>query len=115
MSYDALAFIVFLGSSLGLGGIVLRKMPSVAALPEEAVKERIPGLTLHERISGINPWKGFSSSLFLEKALKKIRILSLKTDYKTFSWLQKIKENNQKKKIEEDEGYWDEVKRATRK
>ncbi len=115
MSYDAVAFIVFMGSSLGLGGIVLRKLPAVSALPEEETKEKIPGLTLHERISGINPWKNFSSSIFLEKTLKKIRILSLKTDHKTFSWLQKLKENNQKKKIEEDEGYWDEVRRATKR
>jgi hypothetical protein len=115
MSYNAVAFVVFLGSSLGLGGIVLRKLPVISTLPEEKAKEKVPGLSLHERISGINPWKKFSGSMFLEKTLKKIRILSLKTDHKTFSWLQKIKENNQKKKIEEDEGYWDEVQRATRR
>lgn len=117
MSYSLIAFIVFLFSFLGLGSMVVRKVPVLVDLPETEVKKKEGSAKkpLTDRLKKVNPLENSSSRLFLQKLLKKIRILSLKTDNKMFDWLQKLKEDTQRKKIREDEEYWDEVKKATKK
>ena len=114
MSSNTIALVIFFGSSLGIGSILIRKFPSLADLSEpDPLKEELNSAVADKKKPKLP--SGFSFDSFLEKLLKRVRILSLKTDRKTFSWLQKIKENNQKKKIEQDENYWDEVKKATKK
>lgn len=114
MSYNTIALIIFLGSSMGLGGIIFRKIPVLVTLSEKKEKNNSSGKIL-EGVSRFNPFQGFSSKLFLQKIIKKIRILSLKTDNKTLTWLQKLKDDAQVKKIREDEEYWDKVKNGTKK
>ena len=70
---------------------------------------------LKEKIKILNPFKSFSYEIFLQKLLSKIRILSLKTDNKTFNWLQKLREKSQKKKNLENDNYWEEIKKSTKK
>jgi hypothetical protein len=45
--------------------------------------------------------------------LKKIRLFFLRTDDKIFGWTQKLKENEQKEKIEKEGDYWDKIKKNT--
>jgi len=116
MNYNILSLTVFFTSFLGLGGIVAKKIPVLVNLPEEREKvQDLEGPSVKEKLKEASPLKNFSSKLFLEKLLKKIRILSLKTDNKMFDWLQKLKEDNQIKKIRDDEEYWDKVKDGTKK
>lgn len=117
MSSETIALIIFSASSLGLGGMIVRKIPTLSALPE--TKERKDQEGLFSRIRGgikeIFPLKSFSYEVFLQKILTKVRILSLRTDNKTSTLIQKLKENAQKKKIKEDGDYWEKIKREAKK
>jgi len=115
MSFKIVALFILFGSSLGLGGIIISKIPALCSLPETIFEEdRGVALRIKTRVKKLNPLKRFSYDIFLQKVLTKIRILSLKTDTKTFNLLQKLRENNQRKKIKEDENYWDKIKKATK-
>ena len=115
MNFELIAKIIFTGSTLGLAGIILRKIPALITFPEITLEEESLSLRLKRKIKEINPLKNFSYEIFLQKTLTKIRILSLKTDNKTFNWLQKLREKNQKKKIEKEDYYWEEIQKSTRK
>jgi len=129
-----IAAIIFIFSIFGMGMVIFRKIPVLLTLPETPIeKEESLILKLKKIIERINPFKNFSLELFLEKILRKIRILTLKTDNKTFSWLRKLKEIYQKKtttrpppeggsesqpsagpQIEKNDDYWEELKKATK-
>ena len=117
MSSETIALIIFSTSSLGLGGMIVRKIPTLSALSETTEEDRGGSLFLKLRrgIRKISPLKNFSYEVFLQKVLTKVRILSLRTDNKTSTLLQKLKENAQKKKIREDGDYWEKIKREARK
>ena len=100
-----------------MGAIILRKIPVLVKLPEILPQKEKGKLfsKLKEKIKILNPFKSLSSEIFLQKILTKIRIMSLKTDNKTFNWLQKLRERTQKKKAEENDNYWEEIKKTTKK
>jgi hypothetical protein len=108
--------IVFIGSSIGLGGIVLRKIPELISLPDVVPEPETESFVaeVRARIGQIGFLKKFSPEILLQKILTKIRILSLKTDNKTSDLIQKLNDNSQKKKIKQDDNYWKKVKKATR-
>ncbi len=110
MNFEFLAQIVLIFSLAGIIIIIFRKIPALVALPEVLSQKKTPiSLRMREKIRQFNPFKNFSSDLFLQKLLSKIRILTLKTENKTFSWLQKLREKTQKKKLEDN--YWEEIKK----
>ncbi|UZE92893.1 MAG: hypothetical protein ACKKMV_03730 [Candidatus Nealsonbacteria bacterium] len=115
MSYKTIFEIILFGSSIGLGIIIVRKIPVLSTLPETAVKKESLTPILIEKIRKLNPFKNFSYEKSLQEILTKVRILSLKTDKKTSNWLKKLRENSQRKKIREDDNYWDEIKKATKR
>jgi hypothetical protein len=108
--------IIFFSSGLGLGSIILRKIPNLNSLAEVDFKSEGPGIIsrLKAKAKETRFFKNFSYETFLQKILTRIRILSLKTDNKTFSWLQKLREKAQKKKERENDNYWEEVQKATK-
>jgi len=111
---ELIALIILIFSFLGIGIIIFRKIPTLLTLSEislEGKESLISKLT--GKIKGLNPIKNFSYEVFLQKILTKIRILSLKTDNKTFNWLQKLREKYQKKKSEKEDNYWEEIKKST--
>ncbi|PIV64895.1 MAG: hypothetical protein COS09_02445 [Candidatus Nealsonbacteria bacterium CG01_land_8_20_14_3_00_12] len=116
MSYEIIALIIFFGSLIGIGVIVFRKIPVLVELPEilPQKEERKLFLKLKEKIKILNPLKSFSYEIFLQQILSKIRILSLKSENKIGGWLQKLRERTQKKKIEENDNYWEEIKKSTK-
>jgi hypothetical protein len=109
------AFIIFFSSGIGLGSIILRKIPVLNSLPEFAFQVKEPELIskLRMKIKEVRFFKSFSYEIFLQKILTRIRILSLKTDNKTFSLLQRLREKTQKKKERENDNYWEEIQKAT--
>ena len=113
MNFELVAIIILFGSFLGMAVIISRKIPVLAELPEVPARAiRKDTLSkLKEKIKVLNPFKSFSYEIFLQKLLSKIRILSLKTDNKTFNWLQKLRERAQKKKTEKSDTYWEEIKK----
>lgn len=96
--------------------IIWRKIPVLVALPELlSEKGESFSLKLKKKIKELNPLKNFSYEIFLQKLISKIRILTLKTDSQTFNWLQKLREKIKKKKNLENDNYWEELKKSTKK
>jgi len=112
---ELISTIILVGSLLGIAVILFRKIPALAELPEvsaESFNWKKPILKLKEKAKTLNPFKSFSSEIFLQKILSKIRILTLRTENKTATYLQKLRERAQKKKIEENDNYWEKIKKS---
>jgi hypothetical protein len=109
---ELIALIVLICSLIGIGIILFRKIPLLLELPE-TIPSSFNWQNLFFKIKNLNPFKGISIEILLQKILSKIRILTLKTDNKTSSWLQKLREKSQKKKIQENDNYWQELKKST--
>ncbi len=112
-----IASIIFGGSIIGMGTMLYQKIPSLVKLPEMAEKDEKKNLILviKNKVKEIEFVKDFSYEIFLQKILSKIRVLTLKTDSKTSSWLQKLREKSKNKKILGDDKYWDEIGKSAKK
>ena len=117
MNSELVAIIILFGSFLGMGVIISRKIPVLVELPEVPARANWKDILskLKEKIKVLNPFKSFSHEMFLQKLLSKIRILSLKSENKIGNWLQELREKSQKKKFKEDDNYWEEIKKTTKK
>ena len=113
MFFEIIAGIILFGSLLGMGAIMLRKIPVLVELPEIIKKpSRQPFWPkLKRKIKNIPGFKSFSYEIFLQKLLSRIRILTLKTDNKTSNWLQRLREKSRKQKPSDN--YWEEIKKST--
>ncbi len=115
MNSELIAGIILFGSLLGMGAIILRKIPALVELPEVIKKpSRQPFWPeLKRKIKNTPGLKSFSYEIFLQKLLSRIRILSLKSENKTGSWLQRLREKSKKNKFQENDNYWEEIKKST--
>ena len=113
---NLIAAIIFGGSLIGIGTIAYKKIPILVELPETTKpfkKEKFVSF-LKKKVENTEFLKDFSYETFLEKLLFKIRILILKTENKTFSLLQGLKEKQKKKEAtKEEDNYWEEIKKST--
>jgi len=110
MSFETINLIILICSFLALPVFIFWKIPALASLPTTAGKPSKTkfSLKLKNIISKLSP---FSLEVFLQKAISKLRVLSLKTDRKTAVWLHKLRNKNQKSKLENGT-YWEEVKKS---
>ena len=109
-----LVFLIILICSLTAVGIMaLRKIPRLLELPETVSPFNWKDSLL--KIKNSTPLKKFSLEIFLQKILSKIRILTLKTDNKTSSLLQNLRARSLKKKFGENDNYWKEIRKSTKK
>ena len=102
MSFEFIAQIVFVFSFLGIFIIFFQKIPVLAQLPKVVEKPQ-------------RKRKKIQYNLLLQKLLARVRILTLKTDHKTYNWLQKLREKSQKKKFQQDDNYWEKIRKSTKK
>ena len=111
----SVAIIILLICLLGIGTLALRKIPLLLELPEvvETLENEKLIFRLRKKVQERNFFQDFSYEVFLQKVLSKIRILILKTDNKTSLWLQKLREESKRKKITENDNYWEEIKKST--
>ncbi len=118
MSYnlDLIAQFSLLFSFVGLVQMALSKMSILSGLPEttQTKEENKFFVEIKRKVVDENPLKEVNYDRLLSKILKGIRLFFLKADNKLFGWTRKLKENSQKKKIEEEGDYWDKVKKNTR-
>lgn len=114
---ELIVAIILISSLTGIVVILFQKIPVLAELPEiiEKPKKKNFISKLKERIKNLPVIKSFSSEIFLQKILSKIRILTLKVDNKTFSWIQRLREKSKKKKSKDDDKYWQELKNSINK
>ena len=115
MSFELTAGIILFLGLLGMTIIIFRKIPALIELsdipPVEGEKKLFS--KLKEKIKILNPLKSLSYEVFLQKTLSKIRILSLKSENKTYNWLKRLRI---KAKIRKnlDANYWEEIKKSTK-
>jgi len=110
---ELISIIILFSSLLGMAVILWRKMPTLSKLPERNLNFSD---TLTSRVKdGIQKMpviKNFSYNLYLQKILSKFRVLSLKTESKTGSWLEKLRQKKSQKNNGTHDSYWDELKKA---
>ncbi len=109
---ELIAIIIFLGSVFALGAILHKKLPILVEMPQvsEGQKKQNFILKLRDRCKKLPVVRDVCSGIFLQKTLSKIRVLTLKIESKTSSWLQKLRIKTQIEKKKENDGYWSEVK-----
>lgn len=116
MNSNLIAQLVLGLSLIGIIILIFRKIPVLVELQEnfEVPPQKKLYLRLKETIRNLPGIKSFSSDIFLQKVLSKIRILSLKTESKTFHWLQKLRKKSQENKFGEKDNYWEKIKKSTK-
>ena len=113
---ETIAFNILIVSFLGMLVIFLRKLPVLISLPQEIGGPQESLLfRLKDRILKIRPFRSFSFEFFLQKVLSKIRVLSLKIESKTANHLQKMREKSREQKGRENDNYWQELQKPTKK
>jgi len=119
---ELITIIILLGSLIGMGVILYRKIPDLRKL-EDFKKEQIsnksilnPGLEI-ERRRFLKPDFSLDSTQhrfenLLQKLLLKIKVLTMKIENRISGHLQKLRERaQQRKKVNEDE-YWQKLKKS---
>jgi len=108
-----ISIVVLFLSLLGMAVILLRKIPALCELSEQDLHF---GNSLTVKIRGgikkVPVIKNFSYDLYLQKVLSRIRILTLRTESKTGSWLERLRQKNCKKNNTNNDSYWDTLKKA---
>jgi len=109
---ELIAIIIFLASAFGISFVLLKKIPVLAEMPEiaEGQKKESLILKLKEKCKTLPVIRDICSGILLQKTLSKIRVLTLKIENKTGSWLQKLRIKSQTEKTKENDSYWTEVK-----
>lgn len=109
-----LIFIIILVLSLiGLGVILMRKIPSLVKLPEPAGDlQKVVILRIKEKARALPYIRGFSYEIYLQRILSRIRVLTLKTDNKTSGWLEGLRRKQNKNNGSNNDKYWEELKKA---
>ena len=108
-----ISIVILFLSLAGMAVILLRKMTVLGKLPERDFafgNSLVCGL--RGGLKKMPVIKGFSYELYLQKVLSKIRVLTLKTENKTGSWLERLRQKNCKKNHTNNDGYWDTLKKA---
>lgn len=111
MSYELIALLILGTSFLGMAVILYRKIPVLTNLPKGTAKKKKLSSLRFKKFPIIG---SFSYELFLQKLLSKIRILSLKTENKTNTWLEKLRQKANQKNTFSADRYWEELKKAKR-
>jgi hypothetical protein len=118
MKFESIIQIILLGSSIGLGGIILKKIPVLRTLTDkpsqDLEKKQELGLKLKTGIKKLNPFKGLSYEMLLQKILTSIKTFSLKLEHGTSNLLQELKRNTKERTARDNDHYWEEIKKATK-
>jgi len=114
MNFNLFVQILLILSSLAILGLVFKKLPILAGLPlvqEKKFNLKSILLKLVEKIKALPFLKDFSFEMFLQKVLSKIRVLTMKTENKTFTWLSQLRKRAQDNHSKENDTYWEELKK----
>lgn len=104
---------IFLGGSLiGIGTILIRKIPVLVEIPEEEIEKFDWKIFFLKPFNWIKDLKIFSSKLFLQKILSRVKILTLVIERKTESKLQGLREEAKSKRDRKNDNYWEELKKV---
>lgn len=109
---SSINLLIILGFSiLGMVAMIFKKIPVLTALSETQSELKWEFFAKFKtKIKKVSPFKSISYEIILQRILSYVRILTLKTDHKTFNWLQKLKEKAKMKKFHKNDNYWKEIK-----
>lgn len=109
---ELIATIILFIGLIGMGVIIIRKIPVLVALSTQEI--RGPGALekLKEKIRNNGALESLSGEVLLQKILSKIRILTLRTDKKTNTWLTKLHQRSLKKKNKFSGDYWKKLRKG---
>ena len=96
---------------IGMGVIIVRKIPVLTELSPQEI-EPISLRKLRKKIKDRETFKSFSKGILLQKILSKIRVLTLKTDNKTSTWLMKLRQKSAEKKSDFSDDYWEKIRKG---
>ena len=103
---------ILAASLLGILGIVFPKLSQLRKFPQEAwglrdvfsgAKEKV---AQSEKLEPLNPEK------LLHKLLMRMRILALKTDNKTSTWLENLRKRSDDREGRFKDAYWTQLRRG---
>ncbi len=118
MKFESILQIILLGSSIGLGGIIFKKIPVLRTLTDKPSqdfeKKQELGLKLKTGIKKLNLFKDLSYEILLQNILTSIRTFSSRLEHRTSNLLQELKRNTKERKVRENDHYWEEIKEATK-
>jgi len=109
--FNLIVLIIFFISLIGVSVIILRKIPFLSELSAQEIESQGTFRKLKDKIQNNGFSKNFSSEILLQKILSKFRVLTLKTESKTNTWLSKLRQRSLKKKKEFQDDYWQKIKR----
>ena len=119
MKFESILQIILFGSSIGLAGIIFKKIPVLKSLSDEhfkaSEKKQEFVLRLKAGIKKRNPLKGLSYEMLLEKILTGINMISLKVGNKVSGSLQDLKQSTKERKLRENDNYWEKIKKSTKR
>lgn len=116
---EIISLSIFLGSSIALVILFLKKTPLLVSLPKTtpifAKKINIIPVLLsktRDKVRTMPLIKNFSFEIFLQRILSKIRILTLKAENKTGSWLESLRKKSNKNSVSSrnalpKDNYWE--------
>ncbi len=113
---EVIATIVLFGSMIGLGTIFFRKIDVLVDLPvvQEGYQEDL-SVKLKNKFQKMSPIKSFDFINFKRKLFSRIRIFILKAENKISRYLEKLhqkeKEKNNSPFSDQQENYWQNVKK----
>jgi len=118
MKFESILQIILLGSSIGLAAVIFKKIPVLRTLADKPSqdfeKKQELDLKLKTGIKKLNPFKGLSYEILLQKILTGVREFSLKLENRVSNLLKELKRNTEERKVRENDNYWEEIKKATK-
>ena len=114
---ELILIIVFLGSLVGIGVVIIRKIPVLLERSEIIRESQTKNIisVVRKKIKNNSLFNSFFYETFLQKLLSRIKILTLRTETKIDSSLQGLRKKSQKRKKEISDDYWKDLKDLVKK
>jgi len=110
-----ISIVIFILSLIGMAVILVRRIPDLCKLPEKDFRFDFGNSLAKGARIGLEKVpvvKNFSYELYLQKLLSRIRVLTMKTENKTGSWLERLRQRSCRKNQTNHDNYWDTLKKA---
>jgi hypothetical protein len=118
MKFESIIQIILIGSSIGLGGIIFKKIPVLRTLTDKSSqdfeKKQKISLKLKTGIKKLNPLKGLSYEILLQNILTNIKEFSSRLEHRISNLLQELRRSTEERRVRENDNYWEEIKEATK-
>ncbi len=106
---ETIAIIIFWVSLVGLTTMILIKIPFLANLKIDSKEGEKNNKGIKDRIVAISPFKGSPYRRFLEKSLRRFRIMTLKLENGTSRWIEKLRAGSKDSKSKFSDNFWSKI------